>query len=116
MRLEKRAERSAGMALASPFIALALTVITAAVIFAIRGNNPFAALYVYFIEPLTAMWSVEQLLVKASPLILIGAGLSVCYRANVWNIGAEGQLTAGAILAGAVPVFLPASSRPSPSS
>jgi len=107
MRLEKRPERSAGMALASPFIALALTVITAAIIFALRGNNPFVALYVYFIEPLTAMWSVEQLLVKASPLILIGAGLSVCYRANVWNIGAEGQLTAGAILAGAIPVFLP---------
>lgn len=107
MRLEKRPERSAGMALASPFIALALTVITAAIIFALRGNNPFVALYVYFIEPLTAMWSVEQLLVKASPLILIGAGLSVCYRANVWNIGAEGQLTAGAILAGAIPVLLP---------
>ncbi|MBL8791671.1 MAG: ABC transporter permease [Rhizobiales bacterium] len=112
MRLEKRPERSAAMALASPFIALALTIVTAAIIFALRGNNPLAALYVYFIEPLTALWSVEQLLVKASPLILIGAGLSVCYRANVWNIGAEGQLTAGAILAGAVPVFFPAWQSP----
>lgn len=106
MRLEKRPERSSRMALASPFIAFALTVVTAAVIFTVRGNNPFLALYVYFIEPLTALWSVEQLLVKASPLILIGAGLAVAYRANVWNIGAEGQLTAGAVLAGAVPVFL----------
>ena len=107
MRLEKRPERSSRMALASPFIALALTVITAAIIFALRGNNPLQALYVYFIEPLTAMWSVEQLLVKASPLVLIGAGLAVAYRANVWNIGAEGQLTAGAIFAGAIPVLLP---------
>ncbi len=106
MRLEKRPERSSAMALASPFIAFALTVVTAAVIFSVRGNNPFMALYVYFVEPLTALWSVEQLLVKASPLILIGAGLAVAYRANVWNIGAEGQLTAGAVLAGAVPVFL----------
>lgn len=106
MRLEKRPERSSTMALASPFIAFALTVVTAAVIFSVRGNNPFVALYVYFVEPLTALWSVEQLLVKASPLILIGAGLAVAYRANVWNIGAEGQLTAGAVLAGAVPVFL----------
>jgi ABC-type uncharacterized transport system permease subunit len=106
-RLEKRAERSAAMALASPFIALALTVVTAAIIFALRGNDPLHALYVYFIEPLTALWSVEQLLVKASPLILIGAGLAVAYRANVWNIGAEGQLTAGAIAAGAVPILLP---------
>lgn len=112
MRLEKRPERSARMALASPFIALALTIVTAALIFALRGNNPVQALYVYFVEPLTALWSVEQLLVKASPLILIGAGLSVCYRANVWNIGAEGQLTAGAILAGAIPVFFPAWQSP----
>jgi simple sugar transport system permease protein len=112
MRLEKRPERSSRMALASPFIALAMTVVTAALIFALRGNNPFEALYVYFIEPLTALWSVEQLLVKASPLILIGAGLAVAYRANVWNIGAEGQLTAGAILAGAVPVLLPGFQSP----
>jgi general nucleoside transport system permease protein len=105
LRLEKRQERSSAMALASPFIALALTVITAAVIFGLRGVDPFTGLYVYFIEPLTQVWSVEQLLVKAAPLVLIGAGLSVAYRANVWNIGAEGQLTAGAIAAGFVPVY-----------
>jgi general nucleoside transport system permease protein len=107
MRLEKRVERSSTMAVASPFIALALTVITAALIFALRGNDPLQALYVYFIEPLTALWTVEQVLVKAAPLVLIGAGLAVAYQANVWNIGAEGQLTAGAILAGAIPVLLP---------
>jgi general nucleoside transport system permease protein len=105
MRLEKRAERSVTMAIASPFIALALTVVSAAVIFALRGDNPFYALYVYFIEPLTALWTVEQILVKAAPLVLIGAGLAVAYQANVWNIGAEGQLTAGAICAGAIPVL-----------
>jgi general nucleoside transport system permease protein len=107
MRLEKRPERSAAMALASPFIALALTVVTAAIIFALRGVDPLTGLYVYFIEPLTAMWSVEQLLVKAAPLVLIGAGLSVAYLANVWNIGAEGQLTLGAIFAGSIPVMFP---------
>jgi general nucleoside transport system permease protein len=107
MRLEKRPEQSKAMALASPFVALALTVVSAAMIFALRGVNPMTGLYVYFIEPLTAMWTVEQVLVKAAPLVLIGAGLSVSYRANVWNIGAEGQLTAGAIAAGAVPVLFP---------
>jgi general nucleoside transport system permease protein len=107
MRLEKRPERSSAMALASPFLALVLTVVTAAVIFATRGDNPAHALYVYFVEPLTALWTVEQILVKAAPLVLIGAGLAVAYQANVWNIGAEGQLTAGAILAGAVPVVFP---------
>jgi general nucleoside transport system permease protein len=107
MRLEKRPERSAAMALASPFIALALTVVTAGIIFFLRGVNPVTGLYVYFIEPLTAMWSIEQLLVKAAPLVLIGAGLSVAYLANVWNIGAEGQLTLGAIFAGSIPVIFP---------
>ncbi len=93
------------MALASPFIALALTVFTGGIIFALRGDNPFWSLYVYFIEPWTALWSTEQILVKASPLVLIGAGLAICYLANVWNIGAEGQFTAGAILGGMVPVL-----------
>jgi general nucleoside transport system permease protein len=112
MRLEKRSERSGLMALASPFLALVLTIITAAGIFALRGDNAWQALYVYFVEPLTAWWTIEQILVKAAPLALIGAGLSVAYRANVWNIGAEGQLTAGAILAGAIPVLLPSWQSP----
>jgi general nucleoside transport system permease protein len=105
--LEKRPEASTAMAIASPFIAFALTLIAGAIIFTLRGDNPFSALYVYFVEPLTAWWSVEQLIVKASPLILIAVGLAIAYRANVWNIGAEGQLTAGAILGGAVPVLFP---------
>jgi general nucleoside transport system permease protein len=110
--LERRAEQSARMAVLSPFIALALTVVTGGVIFALLGLNSLQALYVYFIEPLTALWSIEALIVKATPLILIGVGLAVCYRANVWNIGAEGQLTAGAILGGMVPVLLPAWQSP----
>ncbi|WP_395662594.1 ABC transporter permease [Aestuariivirga sp.] len=103
--LEKRAEQSAKMALLSPVIALCLTVIAGGVIFALKGINPFEGLYVYFIEPLTDPWSREQLIAKAAPLVLIGAGLAVCYAANVWNIGAEGQFILGALLAGMIPVF-----------
>ena len=103
--LEKRAEHSVKMALLSPVIALCLTVIVGGVIFALRGLDPFEALYVYFIEPLTDPWSREQLIAKAAPLVLIGAGLAVCYAANVWNIGAEGQFIVGALLAGMIPVF-----------
>jgi len=110
--LEKRPERSTRMALLSPLIAVALTVITGGIIFALRGLNPFEALFVYFVEPLTSSWSIEQLIIKATPLALIGAGLAVAYTANVWNIGAEGQLTAGAILGGAIPVFFPAWQSP----
>jgi general nucleoside transport system permease protein len=105
--LEKRPEASTAMAIASPFIAFALTLVAGGIIFALRGNNPFTSLYVYFVEPLTAWWSVEQLIVKAAPLVLIATGLAVAYRANVWNIGAEGQLYAGAILGGLVPVLFP---------
>jgi general nucleoside transport system permease protein len=105
--LEKRAEASTAMAIASPFLAFALTLVAGAIIFALRGNNPAAALYVYFVEPLTQWWSVEQLIVKASPMVLIATGLAISYRANVWNIGAEGQFTAGAILGSAVPILFP---------
>jgi simple sugar transport system permease protein len=105
--LEKRPERSTMMTVLSPLIAIVLTVITGGIIFALRGLNPFEALHVYFVEPLTSSWSIEQLVIKATPLALIGAGLAVAYTANVWNIGAEGQLTAGAILGGAIPVLFP---------
>ncbi|MFD2205424.1 ABC transporter permease [Kiloniella antarctica] len=102
--LEKRSEHSELMTLMSPILAIALTVVTGAVIFAVQGLNPFSALFVYFVEPLTSLWSIEEVLVKAAPLILIGVGLSICYMANVWNIGAEGQLTMGALVGSFVPI------------
>ncbi len=105
--LEKRGEQSVRMAILSPFIALGLTIVAGGIIFTLLGFNPLTALYVYFVEPLTALWSVEQLIVKATPLILIGVGLAVCYMANVWNIGAEGQLTMGAVFGGMVPILFP---------
>ena len=110
--LEKRPEHSVKMAVLSPLIAIVLTLVTGGIIFALRGLDPLAALYVYFVEPLTTSWSIEQLIVKATPLALIGAGLAVSYLANVWNIGAEGQLTAGAILGAVVPVFFPEMQTP----
>ncbi len=89
--LERRAERSAMIAIASPLIAIALTLVTIAVLFAILGKNPIAALDVYFIEPLTDSYSLQEIAVKATPLVMIAVGLSLCYIANIWNIGAEGQ-------------------------
>jgi general nucleoside transport system permease protein len=100
LELERRAQRSRGMALLSPLIAVALTVVTAAILMAIVGVDPAHGLYVYFIEPLTASWSLEELALKATPLVLIATGLSVCFLANTWNIGAEGQYIAGAMLGG----------------
>ena len=98
--LEKRAERSATIALISPLIAIGLTLVTMSVLFMILGKNPISALGVYFIDPLTDPYSLQEIAVKATPLVLIGVGLSLCYLANGWNIGAEGQFLIGAICGG----------------
>jgi ABC-type uncharacterized transport system permease subunit len=95
------------MALLSPLIAIGLTVISGFIIFTLVGVDPFGALYVYFIEKLTAWWSIQDLVVKMTPLILIAVGLALCYLSNVWNIGAEGQLAAGAIAGSVLPIFFP---------
>ncbi|MGB7098345.1 MAG: ABC transporter permease [Xanthobacteraceae bacterium] len=95
--LEKRAERSTFIAIASPLIAIVLTLVTMAVLFAILGKNPITALIVYFIDPLTDSYSLQEIAVKATPLVMIAVGLSLCYIANIWNIGAEGQFIIGAV-------------------
>ena len=95
--LEKRAERSNTIALVSPLIAIGLTIVTMSILFAILGKNPISALGVYFIDPLTDSYSLQEIAVKATPLVMIAIGLSLCYLANVWNIGAEGQFLVGAV-------------------
>src|SRR6201996_3687670 len=95
--LEKRAERSNTIALISPLIAIGLTIVTMVILFAILGKNPVLALWAYFIDPLTDGYSLQEIAVKATPLVMIAIGLSLCYLANVWNIGAEGQFLIGAV-------------------
>jgi general nucleoside transport system permease protein len=95
--LEKRAERSVAIAIASPLIAIGLTLVVMSILFSILGKNPIEALDVYFIEPLTDPYSLGEIAVKATPLVLIAVGLSLCYIANIWNIGAEGQFLIGAV-------------------
>lgn len=109
MRIEliKRPQRSALFSVVSPFIALGLTVVVGAIMFALLGKNPVMALYYYFIDPLLEVWSWHELAIKAAPLILIGVGLAICFRSNNWNIGAEGQLIIGAIVGSMIPVMFP---------
>ncbi|UOM33145.1 ABC transporter permease [Acuticoccus sp. I52.16.1] len=95
-----------GEALA-PLVAFAVTLVIGAVMFAASGKPPVAALTAYFIEPLSEIWSLHELAIKAAPLIIIAVGLSVAYRSNNWNIGAEGQFVAGAITGAALPVLFP---------
>ena len=95
--LEKRAERSNTIALISPLIAIGLTIVTMVILFAMLGKNPLSALFVYFIDPLTDSYSLQEIAVKATPLVMIAIGLSLSYLANAWNIGAEGQFLMGAV-------------------
>jgi len=109
MRLElvKRPQRSVLFSMLSPFIAFVLTVIAGSIMFALLGVNPVKAFYTYFISPITQVWQLHELAIKAAPLILIAVGLSVCYRANIWNIGAEGQFILGGIVGSILPVMYP---------
>ena len=109
MRIEltRRPAPSLQMTVLSPLVAVALTVITGSIVFAAFGVNPAEALYVFFIEPLTAAWSLEELVIKATPIVLVAIGLSICFLSNTWNIGAEGQLIFGAIFGAMLPIFFP---------
>ncbi|MDB5473480.1 MAG: transporter permease [Devosia sp.] len=96
-RLEKRPEPSRLMVYATPVAAVLLTMIVGAVIFSLIGYDGIGAVREIFLTPLTNAYKWQDLGVKAAPLIIIGVGLSIAYRANVWNIGAEGQYIIGGL-------------------
>lgn len=100
LHLERRPEPSKTMSVLSPVIALAVTVLIGVCLFWLLGKDPVRGLQVFFIEPVRNGYGLAELTVKATPLVLIALGLAVCYRANVWNIGAEGQYIFGALGAG----------------
>ena len=100
--LRNRAEASRFWAAASPALALLITVAIGMGIFVALGKDPVQGLQVFFWEPIKSSYAISELLLKATPLLLIAVGLAVCFRSNVWNIGAEGQYILGAIAAGGV--------------
>lgn len=102
LSLERRAFDSRLMTYISPFLALILTLVTAAVIFLFMGRDPVVGLTNFFIAPLKNPQGWAELGLKASPLLLIAAGLTVCFRARIWNIGAEGHFLVGALGASVV--------------
>jgi len=107
IRFEPRGERSTFWIYASPVLAIVLTVLGTGVIFRILGQPPMAAAYTFLVEPLVEENGLAALAVKAAPLIMMGAGLALSYRANVWNIGCEGQFIVGAICAGGLALAYP---------
>jgi ABC-type uncharacterized transport system permease subunit len=102
LKLEARPAPSRWMSFASPVLALAITVLIGVALFVLLGKDPVRGLQAFFIEPLKSGYALSELAMKAVPLALIALGLAVCFRSNVWNIGAEGQFIVGAIFAGYV--------------
>ncbi len=102
LRLEPRPQASGFWTWASPLLALLVTVLIGVALFMALGKDPVRGLQMFFWEPLRSVYAVGELMVKATPLLLIALGLAVCYRSNVWNIGAEGQFIVGAVCAGGV--------------
>ncbi len=100
--LEARPEPSAFWRIASPLLALLLTVLLGVLLFLALGKDPVKGLQVFFWEPIRSGYALGELVVKATPLLLIALGLALCFRSNVWNIGAEGQYVMGAVFAAGV--------------
>ncbi len=112
LRLEPRAQPSQTWRYASPLLALAITVVLGVMLFVALGKDPVRGLQVFFWEPIKSVYALSELMVKATPLLLIALGLAVCFRSNVWNIGAEGQFVMGAVFAAGVALMADASTGP----
>ena len=102
LKLEIRPQPSSFWRYASPVLALLITVAIGVGLFMALGKDPVKGLQVFFWEPVKSPYALGELLVKATPLLIIALGLAVCFRSNVWNIGAEGQYVMGALVAGGV--------------
>ena len=102
IRLEPRPQASAFWSYGSPVLALLITVLIGLALFTLLGKDPLKGLLVFFWEPVRTPYARGELMVKATPLLVIALGLAVCFRSNVWNIGAEGQFVLGALAGGGV--------------
>ena len=102
LKLEARSQPSPAWTYGSPLLALAVTVLIGVLLFVALGKDPVAGLRVFFWDPIKSPYALGELTVKATPLLLIALGLAVCFRSNIWNIGAEGQYVLGAIAASGV--------------
>jgi simple sugar transport system permease protein len=105
-RLEPRATPSRRMSYLSPLLAVLLTTLCGALLFALLGKSPLAGLSVFFWEPIRNVRGWTEIGVKCTPLILCAIGYAICYRSSVMSIGAEGMLVAGAIGGGGMALAL----------
>ena len=106
IRLEGRPVPSRTWSVLSPVVAMAITVAVAASLFALLGKDPVRGLEVFLLKPWSGTRALTELGLKATPLILCALGLGLAFRANVWNIGAEGQFLIGGIVGGGLALVI----------
>ncbi len=111
MRLEPIANPSRLRLIGLPALALALTVLIASLLALLAGANPFATLGLILDGAVGSKFALLETLNRATPLIFTGLAVAVAFRAKLWNIGAEAQLYAGAV----VTVLLGTGALPLPS-
>lgn len=99
MRLEPIANPSAVRQLGLPLLALVATLGVAMLLALLAGAKPFAVLGQIATGALGSRLAILETLNRATPLIFTGLAIAVAFRAKLWNIGAEAQLYAGAIMA-----------------
>jgi len=102
LKFEQRPEPSKTMSYVSPILAVALMFLSGLLLFVVLGKSPVEGVKVFFLNPLKDSYGIAELFLKATPLMLCAVGLSVGFKANVWNIGAEGQLLIGALVGGGI--------------
>lgn len=104
IKLEKRREPNLWMLVATPIASVLLTMLIGVLVFDLIGIEGERAVVDIFLTPILASYKWQDVAVKAAPLIIIALGLSVGNRAQVWNIGAEGQYILGALGAAGVAI------------
>ncbi len=104
LALVPRREISLFRQVLTPVIALVVALLIGGLIVWLMGRSPAKAFDVFLREPLTDPWALQEVLLKSTPLMLISIGLIFCFRANRWNIGAEGQFLLGGIFGGGVAI------------
>lgn len=98
----ERVQGPAWMRSLIPLFAVVVTFILTSALVLLAGANPFEAFYYFLIAPLSSRVSALEVLVKSTPLLLTGTAVAFAFSGGFWNIGAEGQLYAGAIAAAGV--------------
>lgn len=102
LQLKPRANASIAFKYLSPLIAIFLTLIGGLFLFTALGKDPIESFTVFFYYPVRDLYGIAELLLKATPLMLIAGGLAIGFKANIWNIGAEGQFILGAVASSAI--------------